>query len=84
MNTVSKRVFFLNIKEDIEEAIFLFVVSFLIVIYVFIYFYLIEYILIFFFICGVKGMWCFVCLLSSCLFLLFMLLFPFKNYYFMI
>lgn len=63
MNKVSKRVFFLNIKEDIEETIFLFFfVSFLIVIYVFIYFYFIEYILIFF-ICGVKGMWCFVCLL---------------------
>lgn len=45
MNKVSKRGFFLNIKEDIEEAIFLFLVSFLIVIYVFIYFYLIEYIL---------------------------------------
>lgn len=48
MNKDSKRIFFLNIKEDIEEAIFLFLVSFLIVIYVFIYFYLIEYILIFF------------------------------------
>lgn len=49
MNKVSKRGFFLNIKEDIEEAIFLgFFVSFLIVIYVFIYFYFIEYILIFF------------------------------------
>lgn len=48
MNKDSKRIFFLNIKEDIEEAIFLFLVSFLIVIYVFIYFYSIEYILIFF------------------------------------
>lgn len=76
--------FFLNIKEDIEEVIFLgFFVFFLIVIYVFIYFYLIEYILIFF-ICGVKGMWCFVCLFLSCLFLFFMFLFYFKNNYFMI
>lgn len=41
--------FFLNIKEDIEEVIFLFFVFFLIVIYVFIYFYLIEYILNFFY-----------------------------------
>lgn len=83
MNKVSKRGFFLNIKEDIEEAIFLvFFVSFFNC-YLCFYFYFIEYILIFF-ICGVKGMWCFVCLLLSCLFLLFMLLFYFKNNYFMI
>lgn len=73
MNKDSKRIFFFKYSRRYRRS-YIFVSCFFSNCYLCFYLFLFDRVYSnFFFICDVKGMWCFVCLLLSCLFLLFML-----------